>query len=228
MQEWERSLGIVVVTYQTPICLEICLLSIRRCVQTYDLIVVDNGSDSESANVVSRAKNVYKYLSFQNIGFCKAVNQAVKNLKSVYLAIVPADCIITPFWKEHMIKALVELPKAGIVGPMCTQTSGLQGVEGTGLHEQNFECSRIVFNGAVMKTDVFRSLGGLDEGFPNKGGNFCDDDLSRRYVIAGYKNYVVGHLIFHTTSASYLGNVDNYGKDLELGRAHYNTKWFGK
>lgn len=228
MQEWEKNLGIIVVTYQTPLCLEICLLSIRRCVQTYDLIVVDNGKDPESAKVVSRTQNVYKYHSFNNIGFCKAVNVAVREMKANYFAILPADCIVTPFWKEHMIRALVEMPKAGIVAPMCTQTSGLQGVEVGGLHEQTFELSRIVFNGAVFKTDVFRSLGGLDEGFTNKGGNFCDDDLSRRYVIAGYKNYVVGHLIFHTMSASYLGKADLFAQDLEAGRAYYNKKWFGK
>ena len=228
MQEWERSLGIIVVTYQTPICLEICLLSIRRCVSTYDLIVVDNGNDPETANVVSRAKNVYKYHKPGNIGFCKAVNRAVKEFKTMYFAIVPADCIITPFWKETMIKGLITLPKAGIVGPMCTQTSGLQGVEVSGMQSEWIELSRIILNGAVMKTDVFRSLGGLDEGFPNKGGNFCDDDLSRRYIIAGYKNYVIGHLIFHTKSASYLGKAEIYDKDLEAGRAYYNSKWFGK
>ena len=226
MENKREVLGIVVVTYKTPINLKMCLISIGHYVDDYDLIIVDNGGDEQSKAAIWDCLHKRKVLYEKNIGFCKAVNKAVKQLQTEFFAVVPADCIVTLNWKVKLMNAIKTLPKAGIVATMATQTSGAQGIENNKMIQHPMECQRIILNGAVMKTETFKSLGGLDELFPNKGGNFADDDLGRRYYIAGYRNYIIPDLIFHTRSASYLGDLEAYKADLFQGRDYFTKKWF--
>ena len=226
MGEKEKTLGIVVVNYKTPANLAMCLLSIRQYVDNYELIIVDNGEDEASKAVIYKFPFDKKVLYEKNIGFCKAVNKAAFQMKSEYFAILPADCMVTLNWKVIMWGGITTIKKAGIVGAMCTQTSGPQGIEARGMITEPLPCQRIILNGAVMRTETFKSLGGLDESFPNKGGNFSDDDLGRRYTIAGYHNYILPVLVFHNRSASFLGDVDEYNKDLTKGRDYFTKKWF--
>lgn len=221
-------LGIVVVNYKTPANLAMCLLSIRTYVENFELIIVDNGEDQKSREVIQHAAWTESTFFEKNIGFCKAVNKGVKELEAEYFAIMPADCMVTQQWEGVMNYTIRGLPRAGIVGPMCTQASGPQGIEIGGMIKQPIEFQRVILNGAVMKKEVFIKMGGLDESFPNKGGNFCDDDIGRRYVLGGYKNYIVPVLIFHSRSASYQGDLDKYQRDINMGRDYFTKKWFKK
>lgn len=225
MEEHEKGIGIIVVNYKTPFNLQMCVLSIGMYVENNELVVVNNGEETGSLLVIKGDKKIKKGLFEKNIGFCRGVNLGVKEVETEYIAIVPADCIITPGWKEGMIRAFTWVDKPGILGPMATQTSGMQGVEDRGMLNRIFEMPRIVLNAAVMKRKAFWEVGGMDEGFPNMGGNFSDDDLSRRFIAAGYKNYIVNHLVYHTRGASYQGDVELYKKDLEMGREYFNKKW---
>lgn len=228
MNEKQNKLGIVVVNYKTPAHLAMCLTSIGQYVDNHEIIIVDNGEDEHSKKVIENTPFEKKTLFEKNIGFCKSVNKAVKNMVTEYFAVIPADCMVTLKWKATLLKAMKNIPKVGIVGPMCTQTSGPQGIEVGGMIDQPIPLQRIILNGAMMRTETFKSIGGLDERFPNKGGNFCDDDLGRRYVIAGYKNWVMPVLIFHNRSASYWGDVDAYTADIKTGREYFTHKWFKK
>lgn len=228
MKKEEKKIGIVVVNYKTPANLAMCLLSIRQYVDSFELTIVDNGEDEQSREVIEKTLLGQKRLYEKNIGFCKSVNKAVKNMVTEYFAVIPADAMVSLNWKVKMLEAIKNLRKAGIVGPMCTQTSGPQGIEARGMINEPLPCQRIILNGAVMRTETFKSMGGLDELFPNKGGNFCDDDLGRRYAIAGYQNYIIPVLVFHNRSASYWGDVDAYTEDIKMGREYFTKKWFKK
>ncbi|GAH71436.1 unnamed protein product, partial [marine sediment metagenome] len=50
--------------------------------------------------------------------------------------------------------------------------------------------------------------------------------LSTRFALAGYKNYIVNHLIYHMQGASYKGSNEALRRDMELGEDYYNRKWF--
>lgn len=223
-----ETLGIVVVNYKTPVNLTMCLIAISHYVDSYELMIVDNGGDAESKKLLELCESPRKVFYEKNIGFCKAVNKVMKEFHTEYFAIVPADCIVTLNWKVKLMAAIRQLPKAGIVATMCTQTSGPQSIEKNLMPQHARECQRIILNGAVLRVDTFKSLGGLDERFPNPGGNFSDDDLARRYYIAGYRNYIIPDLIFHNRSASFHGDLEKYKDDLNAGRAYYTNKWFKK
>lgn len=225
MNKKAERIGIVIVNYKTPIHLAMCLLSVSHFVDSYELVIVDNGEDEESKKVIEPWESKAHVYYQRNIGFCKSVNKAIKHFRSEYFAIVPADCIVTLNWKIKLLQAIKELPKAGIVACMATQTSGPQGIESAGMIPRPTECQRIILNAAMLRTETFKSLGGLDDEFPNKGGNFSDDDLARRYYIAGYKNYIIPEIVFHMRSASYQGDVAAYKQDIFLGRDYYTKKW---
>jgi GT2 family glycosyltransferase len=225
MEEQEKKIGIVVVNYKTPIHLQMCLLSIELYVNNYELVVINNSDEKGSMLVIKGGEPIKKDFYEGNAGFCKGVNAGIKELETEYISIVPADCMITPGWKEKMIKAFLEVNKPGILAPMATQSSGLQEVEAQGLFRKIIEMPRIILNGAVMKRETFWEVGGMDEGFPNLGGSFSDDDLSRRFIMAGHRNYIVDHLIFHIKGQSYHGDVEMFKKDMTLGREYFEKKW---
>jgi len=111
------------------------------------------------------------------------------------------------------------------VSTMCTFTSGNQGIEQQGLYNVTQKVERVILNGAMMRKEDFLLVGGMDEGFPNKGGNFSDDDLAKRFVKKGFNNYILNHLIHHNTSRSYGGRNAAFLKDLQMGADYYKRKW---
>lgn len=228
MNQKKEELGIVVVNYRTPANLAMCLISIKMYVDSFELVIVDNGEDEESKEVIEKFK-IWKGVFYEkNIGFCKGVNKGVNELEADYFAIVPADCMVIQGWKEVMLEMAKKLPAAGIVGPMSTQCSGPQGIEARGMIGQPTPCQRIILNGAVMSKATFKHVGGLDEKFPNKGGNFSDDDLGRRYLLAGYKNYIIPALVFHNIGSSYQGRAEAMREDMLIGQKYFTQKWFKK
>lgn len=221
----EKKLDIVVVTYNTPIELAMCLASVRLFTKNSEVIVVDNGEDKDTWEYIVGDPLIKEVFRGENLGFCKGVNKGVEKVETEWFAILPADCMLTQGWENRMLHQIPTLEIPGIVAPMCTQTSGNQGVEKEGLRMITQKVKRIILNGAVMRKEDFSKVGGMDEGFPNKGGNFSDDDLARRFIKAGYNNYILNHLIFHNQARSYGGPNEEMMKDFKQGMAYYKRKW---
>lgn len=223
--EKEKKLEIVLVTYNTPTELSMCLSSVFLFTKHSRVIVVDNGDVEFFLKDLQNEKIIKTVIQEGNLGFCKGLNRGVKEVETEYFAVLPADCMLTVGWENRMLHQVPTLKNHGIVAPMCTQTSGYQGIERQGLLELTQVAKRVILNGAVMRKEDFLKVGGMDEGFPNKGGNFSDDDLSRRFFDAKYTNYIVNHLIFHNTSRSYGGQNEGLLKDFNEGKAYYSRKW---
>lgn len=223
--EKDKKLEIVIVAYNTPLELLMCLTSVRLFTRNSKVIIVDNGNDDQMWEMVKGDKIIKTVIKEGNLGFCRGVNKGVEKVETEQFAILPADCIITEGWENRMLYQIPTLKKPGIVAPMCTQTSGYQGVERNGLMQVTQVIKRVVLNGAVMFTEDFLKVGGMDTDFPNMGGNFSDDDLSRRFYDAGYINYIVNHLIYHNQARSYGGKTEGMANDFRQGLEYYKKKW---
>ena len=224
----DKVIEIVVIEHNTPIELFMCMSSLKLFTRNCRAIIVNNGQKINHLEGVKNDRTIKTIIQEGNLGFCKGVNRGVQDVETEHFAVLPADCMVTRGWEERMIYQYQTLENPGIVATMCSETSGTQGIESRGLPPQVIKCNRIILNGAVMKKEDFLKVGGMDEGFPNTGGNFSDDDLSRRYVLAGFNNYILNHLIYHNQGRSYGGPSEAMIKDFEQGRAYYMKKWKGE
>ena len=220
-----EKLEIVIVTYNTPTELSMCLSSVFLFTKNSRVIIVNNGEDKLPLMVLQNEELVKKVIQDGNVGFCKGLNRGVKEVDTEWFAVLPADCMLTEGWENRMMYQVPTLENPGIVSTMCTFTSGNQGIEQQGLYNVTQKVERVILNGAVMRKEDFLLVGGMDEGFPNKGGNFSDDDLAKRYVKKGFNNYILNHLIHHNTSRSYGGRNQKFVKDLQMGADYFKRKW---
>src|SRR5690349_13687981 len=85
--------------------LETLLSSLRAQTRPFDqIIVADNGSTDDSANVAERAGARVLRLE-RNLGFAIAVNRAVQATSAEWVAILNNDVILDPDWLAQILAA---------------------------------------------------------------------------------------------------------------------------
>jgi len=224
-EELFKKLDIVIVHYNTLIELSMCISSVKLFTKHAKIIIVENSEDDQAWEITNFDGLVKSVIREGNLGFCKGVNRGVKEVDTEWFCILPADCMLTHGWENRMMYQVPTLKNPGIVATMCTNTSGTQGIEYKGLLGVTQVVERVVLNGAVMRKEDFLSVGGMDEGFPNLGGNFSDDDLAKRFVKKGFNNYILNHVIHHNQGRSYAGKPEKFVQDFKAGAAYYKRKW---
>lgn len=82
----------------------------------YEVVVVDNGSDSEPAisTVVNQFKRAIVVHELQP-GSYAARNRGIESANGEVIAFTDADCVPTPTWLETGVKTLLSLPNIGLV-----------------------------------------------------------------------------------------------------------------
>ena len=219
--------SIVIVTYNLPEYLDLCLRSIRMHTKDYELIVVNNGQDEETKELLDQQDDIVAINNKQNVGYCKALNQGVKAATSDFVILGTNDIVVTPNWLDvlHKVYKVNKPQKPGLIGTYFTFASGLQDAIRGSIKKQPILVKRVILGCALTKVEDYWAVGGMDENFPNKGGNFADDDISRRYWEAGYKNIIAPVLIFHFPSMTYRKGLLSHEEDLRKGYEYFKRKW---
>lgn len=100
-------ISIIVISYNTKNLLEECLLSISKNITsrlTHEIIVVDNASGDNSAEMVRRNfPKVILIANKKNIGYAKGNNLGVKKAKGRYILFLNADTLIYPKTIKTMV-----------------------------------------------------------------------------------------------------------------------------
>jgi GT2 family glycosyltransferase len=95
-----------------------CVKSIRKYTQDYELIILDNGSESYS-DIRYIEDNADKYVMLnKNLGFSKANNIGALLAEGEYIVFLNNDTIVTSGWLDEMIKTINKSGSIGIVGPL--------------------------------------------------------------------------------------------------------------
>jgi GT2 family glycosyltransferase len=105
-------LSIVIINFNVKYFLEHCLFSVLKACKGLDaeVLVVDNGSSDDSKKYLEKKfPSVQFYWNAENIGFAKANNFALSNVKGVHVlflnpdTIVPEDCFekCLHFFEKH-------------------------------------------------------------------------------------------------------------------------------
>ena len=128
MTSLETDLTFVVVNWNTVDLLNGCLDSIvRHCPDrfTYEIVVVDNGStDGSREHVASCWPDVKVIANDENVGFCRANNQAIRATDSRFVMLVNTDAILSVDCVEVMMERMAADERAAVVGPRLQYANG--------------------------------------------------------------------------------------------------------
>ena len=203
----------------------------------FNLIVVDDFSDSETENYLKDNSLVrgYKLLrNNENLRFTKTVNNGFKESFGDYVILLNSDTIVTPAWIEKIIACFNSNNKIGIVGPLSNAASW-QTIPVQKDHDTNDwlvneipqgytinDMNKLVevtslkkypivpsVNGFcyAIKREVINKIGTLDVEYFPTGYGE-EDDFSIRAQSAGYICAVADDTyIFHAKSKSYTHEV---------------------
>lgn len=185
--------SVIVPTYNSGKTLIACLQSLTNQTvskEQYEIIVVDDGSTDNTADIA--AKFDVKYVAQTNQGPAAARNYGVQNTVGDIILFTDADCVPDYDWIRQMIEPFKDSEVTGVKGTYKTKqkelTAGFAQAEFEDRYELLKKSSTIDMvdtYSAAFRKDVFLKMGGFDESFTV--ANNEDTDLSYRLATAGYK-----------------------------------------
>ncbi|OGE05000.1 hypothetical protein A3B51_02175 [Candidatus Curtissbacteria bacterium RIFCSPLOWO2_01_FULL_41_18] len=113
-------LSVIIVSWNTNKLLEDCLSSVYRFTKdvSFEVIVVDNGSQDKSADMVRQKFPQVKLIpNRDNLGFTKANNQGIKIAKGKYILLLNSDTYLIENSFSKLIKKAKTLQSLGVLAP---------------------------------------------------------------------------------------------------------------
>lgn len=126
-------LSITILSYRNAPLLRLCLRSLHRALQhtdlAYEVIVVDNATTPETANVVLHdCADLFPSLRLiplkRNTGYTFGVNEGMRAARGEYILSLNHDIIMQPGAIETLLAYARTHPRAGLVGPQLLNLDG--------------------------------------------------------------------------------------------------------
>jgi GT2 family glycosyltransferase/glycosyltransferase involved in cell wall biosynthesis len=183
-----------------------CLASLQTTEErsAFEVIVVDDRSTDETAELVPRMQGVVYLCNEKNSGFIFSCNRGAKQARGKYLFFLNNDTIVTPGWLTALLATFVEEPQAGIVGSKLVypdgrlqEAGGIIWCDASGWNygkfddptkpEYNYLREVDYCSGAALMIpkSLFQKLGGFDAKYAP--AYYEDTDLAFKVRKAGYK-----------------------------------------
>ena len=214
-------LSVIIVNYNVRPYLTACLDSVQRALEGIEseVFVVDNHSDDDSVEVVSRDYAwVHLINNRDNLGFSKANNIAIRQAQGEYILLLNPDTVVAEDTLKGVIDFMEQHPKAGGAGVRMHNADGTLAPESRRAIPTPFVAARKmlgftkryymsylswdapaqieVVSGAFMllRHKAIYEVGMLDEDFFMYGE---DIDLSYRLLQGGWQNWYLPYDIVH-------------------------------
>jgi len=107
-----------VVTYHSARHVGACLQAIGQAPQVKRLIVVDNASGDDSANVARAGGAGVVVENNRNAGFARAVNRGLEHATSDFVLLLNPDAVLPPASLTSMCRTMERVPDTAIVAPL--------------------------------------------------------------------------------------------------------------
>lgn len=182
----------------------VCIDSILAYTKDFELIVVQEGDDSEVWNLLkhySLEEKIQYLWNEEPKGYAGALNAGLAIAKGDYYCFMNNDTVVTPGWMEAMLKAF-EDKEVGLVTPTFWGTGDRQSVDwNSGQEFDNaIDPTSIIGVCYLVSKECMDKVGIWDESFGHGGEDF---DLTIRIQNAGYKLIIARKsFIYHYGGAS--------------------------
>lgn len=211
----------------------------------YEVIVVDNGSSDGTREFLSTLEgDVTVIANPANVGFARSRNQGARRARGEYLLFLDNDTLPQPGWLQALLDVAERDRRVAVVGAKLLSPddtiwhAGIALLEDAPypispvhLHRQepanapaaNEEREVAAVTGAclLIRADVFREVGGFDEGFLD---GYEDVDLCLRVREQGHRIvYTPASVLYHLEPAG----EDRPGREAEA-RSLFHKKWLGR
>ena len=223
-----------------------CLQSILANTQNiaYELIIADDGSKDETANICDHVANVKLLRNVRNLQFLKNCNNAARYAAGKYFLFLNNDTNVQDSWLQHLLE-LVEGDKTiGIVGPKMVypdgrlqEAGGIIWRDGAGWNYGWFDDpEKPLYNimrevdyvsGAclLVRRELWEQAGGFDERF--YPAYYEDTDLAFQARALGYRvmyqpKSVVVHFEGISSGISLNSGIKQHQK---VNRKKFVEKW---
>jgi len=113
----KNKISIIIVTWNTAKITKKCVDTINKYLPNQEIIVVDNGSQDNTVEILKKIKNVKLIENGINLGFAKANNIGLKNATSDLIIFMNSDIEIIDDSLFNMVDYLNKNPKIGLIGP---------------------------------------------------------------------------------------------------------------
>jgi GT2 family glycosyltransferase len=120
-------ISVVIVNYNTSRLLDDCLQSVysRTAGASFEVIVVDNGSDDDSVRMVGkRYPQARLVANDRNAGFSVACNAGIREAGGEYVVLLNSDTVLENDALTILADFLDANPRAGICGPRLQNADG--------------------------------------------------------------------------------------------------------
>ncbi len=223
-----------------------CLKSISRFTggPGYEVIVVDDGSTDETAEMLGQVPGLVSLRNDQNLGFIGSCNRGAAVARGEFLVFLNNDTVVTPGWLEALARTFQDIPDAGYVGAKLVYPDGrLQEAGGViwqdasgwnygkfdnpDLPRYNYAREVDYCSGAciMVAAALFHKLGGFDPLFAP--AYYEDVDLAFKIREAGYKVIYqpLARIIHHeglTSGTSLESGVKSYQR---INQTKFRQRW---
>lgn len=195
-------LSIIVVAYNHLDYTKKCIESLLKYTAgiDFELIVVNNGSTDGTLEYFHTLRDVKIVDLKENRGTSGGINSGFEAATGEYVLFVSNDLLLTPNWANNLLYCIEADKKIGMVVPASNISSNMQIVSFDYTDDDALysfaraynksdktkweERIRLVTYAFIVRYDLFKEIGGMDEDF-NSG--FDDDDISFRVRRMGYK-----------------------------------------
>lgn len=214
-------LSVIILNYNVSYFLRQCILTVHEALAGIEseIIVVDNDSKDDSCEMLKKYFPKIKLIeNKENVGFSKANNQGVAIAKGEYICILNPDTAVAKDTFRIALEFAESKNDFGALGIRLIDGTGnylpeskrniptpkvsLYKILGIKSKSNSYYAKQLKDNetgevqvlvGAFMllKTDVYKKVGGFDEDYFMYGE---DIDLSYKLLKANYKNYYLGNI----------------------------------
>ncbi len=207
---------VVVPTLAADDALADCLRSLEsQTFGRFDVVVVDNSGSGRASGGGGRVRII---ANDHNAGFGTAINQAIRDSTSAYIAVLNDDAVADREWLSALVKAAEARPKAGMFASQV-RLAGSDKLDSTGMlialdgsskqrghgespasFAKNSDTLFPTGSAALYRRKMLDEIGLFDERF----FLYCEDtDLGLRARWAGWEGeYVAGAQVDHVYSKS--------------------------
>jgi GT2 family glycosyltransferase len=194
---------------------------------SYELIVVDNGSEQRAASYAAAAAD-NAILNHRNLGFAHGMNQGLAAARGEYVAFCNNDTILPRRWASTLLDTAQAQPRAGIVVPALTAARSAVTVRSDPgeaietLPPFSAPPGAVVY---VMRTDVVRRLGAWDEGYKIASGE--DLDLAFTAWVNDLDIVYDQRVLVDHVGKGSASRLQDWGSLWERNRLRFFAKWTG-